>query len=461
MKKLFLLLSIGSIGLAAHAQENHSSVLFAPSQTEEAGQRLQLSQQRTREIINYSRGQATQHVAHKSANKATSVTSRWYNYGDYLDTFYQDNSAAASISGVIIWNDTLGEAVYTSGLAHNKQSSVGNVFMPQAAGFNDANYYTGEMMIDATNAYTIDSIRIYGNHNINPAKTSVIDTVIISTLHGADLYQVYYTGMNSRYAYDTVRCADIDYDSVVNTGASSVAPAVVTTKVPITASMWGDTLGDGTFVLKLPVSISAAANEKCAVTISFKTGDPAFPTTLPGDTIDAFTGVFKYNSFYPLSLFKVIGTNVGFATYFPGDYNEGIYKTLPNMGGYHDSYIPQWAFYQGAPTAPTASYLQDIYVDWHAKCTNCLAIGVGDVHKAVIPCRAYPNPADNNVNISFTLSNATSAKVTLMNALGQVVATQEATDKASFNTTVLPAGVYVYSIVAGEERATGRITVSH
>jgi len=458
MKKLLLLLSIGSIGLVAKAQESARSVIL-PAQSEEA-QHLQLNPQRVKTMQNFKRS-ANAHQGF--ANKTTTVnTDRWYNYGDYLDTFYQDNGANGSVSGVIIWQDTLGEALYTSGKAHNRQVSVGNVFMPQAAAFNDVNYYSGEMMIDTTKSYTVDTIRIYGNHNINPAKTSVVDTIVVTTLHGANLFQVYYTGMTARYGSDTLRCADIRYDSVTNTATYTAGSPTSTIKVPITSSMWGDTLGDGTFVLKVPVSIAAAANEKCAVSISFKSGDATFPTVLPGDTIDAFTGVFKYNSFYPFSFFKVIGTSTAFAQYFPGDYNEGVYKTLPNAGNYSNMYVPQWAYYQGTAAAPTPSYLQTIYVDWHVKCTNCQNVGIAnDADKAVSGVNAFPNPAGTSVNIKFSLNNVKKAKVSLINTLGQVVASQEAEGSVTFNTAALPAGVYIYSIVANGEQTTGRITVAH
>lgn len=460
MKKLFLLLAIGSITLAANAQESVKSIVFTTNQVDEAMQKLSFDQARTRQLLSYTR---MRNARDKNvAGKTTSVqTKRWYNYGDYFDTTLIDGGNAASISGVIIWNDTLGEALYTSGLAHNRQVSVGSVFHPQIHGFNDFDYYAGEMNLDSTNAYSVDSIRIYGNHNINPLKSGVVDTIIVTTHQNANIHSIRYTGMMARYAVDTLNCSNIRYDSIANTGAPGTGPAVTTTKFPIVASMWGDTLSDGTFVMQLPVSITAAASDMAAVSISFKSGDPTFPTTLPGDTIDAFTGVYKYNSFYPLSIFKLVGTSPAFAPYSAADHNEGLFKTLPSFSnGYATQYVPMWAWSTAAGTA--ASYLQHIYMDWHVNCTNCKTISVNEVVKNVTNDRAYPNPAENQLTIAYNIAKATTASVTLTNTLGQVVASQPATDgKVVFNTTAIPSGIYIYTIIANGEQTTGRVAIAH
>lgn len=460
MKKLFLLLSIGSIGLTATAQESTKSVVFTTNQVDEALQKLTFDQARVKQLLSYTR---SVNAPDKSvANKTTSVqTKRWYNYGDYFDTTLIDGGNSASISGVIIWNDTLGEALYTSGLAHNRQVSVGSILHPQIAGFNDVNYYPGEMHLDTLNAYNVDSIRIYGNHNINPAKTGVVDTIIITAGKGANIHNIRYTGMTARYGVDTLNCSNLRYDSVANTEALGLGAPVVTTKFPITAAMWGDTLSDGTFVMKLPVSITAAAGEMVGMSLTFKSGDASFPTTVPGDTIDAFTNVYMYNSFYPLSIFKLVGTSPAFAPYNQNDRNEGLFKTLPSyLNGYATQYVPMWAWSTSGGTA--ASYLQHIYLDWHVTCSNCTTIGVNEVVKNITNNRVYPNPAEDQVTVAFNLVNATSATVSLTNTLGQVVASQVVTNgKASFNTTAIPSGIYIYTINANGEQTTGRVAVAH
>lgn len=455
MKKVFLLLTIGSIGLTVTAQESRKSVVFS-TKGEETAKTLKISDAQKNDVSRRSKTHAKNYAAKTTA----APTSRWYSYSDYFDQTIVDGGNTTDISSVIIWNDTLGRVNYTSGLANNNMSSVGSVLHPQIAGFNDATYYPGAMLLDNTKAYTVDSLRIYGVHNFNAAKTGVIDTVIVTTLHGTpDVMATGYLGMTANYGVDTLRCATIGYDSVKNTAMGTTA---VTMKIPITAAMWDDTTANGIFVLNVPVSISAGAGEKLACSITFKSGDATFPTTLPGGTIENFDGTYTYNSFYPLATYKLVGTTVAFAPYINTpqvDYNEGLYKTLPSFeNGYAVEYVPMWAW----TTATGAYYAQHIVMDWKLNCTTCDAVGVNEVVKNVTNTQVYPNPATAQVTVSFEMTNATAATVTLTNTLGQVVATQVANNgKATFNTNSLASGAYLYTITANGEQTTGRISVAH
>ncbi len=455
MKKVFLLLTIGSIGLTATAQESRKSVVFSNNQSEETRNALKLSDARKNELLHRSAAKSG------SANKTTAApTSRWYNYGDYFDATIVDGGNTTDISSVIMWYDTLGRVNYTSGMANNNMVSVGSVLHPQIAGFNDPTYYSGKMMLTSAKAYTCDSIRIYGVHNFSAAKTGVVDTVIITTLHGGtDILSSGYVGMMANYGADTLRCKTIGHDSVTNHAMGATASTI---KVPITAAMWGDTTASGIFVLNVPVSISCAADEKLACSITFKTGDASFPTTLPGGVIEMFDGTYTYNNFYTLANYKLVGTTVAFAPYITTpqiDYNEGLYKTLPSFeNGYSGEYVPMWAW----TSASGAYYGQHIYMDWKLNCATCDAVGFNEVIKNVTNTQVYPNPAATQVTVAFDMTNAASATVTLTNTVGQVVATQAANNnKATFNTAALPAGIYMYTITANGEQTTGRVAIAH
>ena len=79
--------------------------------------------------------------------------------------------------------------------------------------------------------------------------------------------------------------------------------------------------------------------------------------------------------------------------------------------------------------------------------------------------KVYPNPANDQVNIAYTLVNSAAVTATLTNTLGQVVATQKAPNGTSgnitFNTNTLAEGVYLYTVEANGNRTTGRIVVAH
>lgn len=94
--------------------------------------------------------------------------------------------------------------------------------------------------------------------------------------------------------------------------------------------------------------------------------------------------------------------------------------------------------------------------------------GVNDVNVPVLALgKAMPNPANTVVNVPVTLTKDGTFTVVLSNTIGQVVSTQKIaayagqTAKATFNTANLPAGVYLYTVMADGQQATGRVSVTH
>ncbi len=82
--------------------------------------------------------------------------------------------------------------------------------------------------------------------------------------------------------------------------------------------------------------------------------------------------------------------------------------------------------------------------------------------------KAYPNPANTELNVPFTLKVKAEAVVTISNMLGQVVATQNMglvnagqEVKAVFNTANLTSGIYMYTVEANGQRKSERFSVAH
>ena len=92
-------------------------------------------------------------------------------------------------------------------------------------------------------------------------------------------------------------------------------------------------------------------------------------------------------------------------------------------------------------------------------------VGINDVSVAGIATSAYPNPAGNELSVSFNLAVSADVTVSLVNTLGQVVATQTVSNtskgSAAFNTSKLANGVYSYTVMANGGRSTGRVVVAH
>ncbi len=487
MKKFLLLIAASSsIGMSLNAQELNRSVIFSGGQV--AAPDYSDFQPANRDFTphNYNNRAV---LAPGTANKTTAGGSRWYSYANYFDTLNKVTGAGlGAAAGLgIIWNDTIARVNYTSGIAHNTMVSVGEVFSPQFSGFYDWNYNDtiGLMKTTFSNAYTIDSINLWGAYVFNPAKTSVVDTLKISFLHGAGGggTGVYYfagwygsssSSILSRFglaATDTLYTTDLAYDSVKNIPFGT---SLYTFNVPLTSADWGDTLSDGTWVkqIKLPTALSVAAGEIVGFTVAFKTGDPTFPTvvTTSGAANDTILGITnpRYNVFRPRLIYKN-GNSSTFAAAYPtysrADLNTGMFKTLPNYkNGWDSLYIPEWAW-----GVTAASTLQHVDVDFHVNCATChigqVPNAVHDVNNTISSVTAMPNPANTELNISFNSSVATDATVTLSNTVGKVVGVQSMTNvkngKATFNTSTLANGIYFYSVIANGERSTGRVVIAH
>ena len=465
MKKLFLLLTAGSIGLSLNAQESKQSVVFVGAGQRQDIKEIPAAPERLQSGLKAIHHRATANAA--TANKTTATNGRWYNYAQYMDTTVALVSGATALTFPIIWNDTLGKINYTSGLAYNTHVSAGSVLHPQCAGFNDVSLYPGQMRITNTDQYVVDSIDLLGFYVFNPAKVNVVDTLTISFTNGSvpvtgdDIVRGTFTDATSLGDYglstgDSVEFAMVKYDSVKNTAAGT---SLYSFKIYLSHNNWGDTLSNGLWdsVIKLPTPYAVTTpGNVLGYTISFKSGDAAF---IPGDTISSS----RYNIFRPAYDFHGTSTLPLFAPYIHGDYNSGQFKTLPNFkNGWENVYVPMYAWTSGGGAAT----LQHSANGFHLTCTTCGVVNaVETITKNITSIQAYPNPANESVVVNFALNNSTTATVELSNTLGQVVATQVANNSANgsvtFNTAKLSAGVYFYTVIANGERSTGRVVVAH
>jgi len=97
----------------------------------------------------------------------------------------------------------------------------------------------------------------------------------------------------------------------------------------------------------------------------------------------------------------------------------------------------------------------------HGLSVNEVFAGEGNVN-------AYPNPADNNITVSFKMNQAADVNVKIVNTLGQTVNTQQfskvgkgETRNAVFSTSALATGIYFYTVEANGARVTKRFVVTH
>ena len=492
MKKLLLLLISGSIVVTAGAQERRIGVTPVSSMSQEE-QQLPANMVRTFDFD--PRGTTPQSgrlIATGTANKTTTGGTRWYNYFPYMDTIAKLAAPANTMKGfnaaTLMWQDTTQSGQFTSGLSHVNLASMGMIFDPSSIAYNDSNYYAGAIRVGSGDAFTIDSVSIIGYYNFNPAKTSVKDTIRLSFVTGMgttaatdDIFSNYHVVGGH---YDTKNFLDVNYDTILNyerhgttwgTPSSNVQNIILNNST--TPPAWADTLTTGavgamvkTVALTTPLSVSA--NGFASMSISFKSGDPALlsppASSLPGDTLFYATGANKYNFFRPFVSYVSDLTTAHtqqWPIYNTADSNVGIFGRIYNAG---HIYSPTWLWSTSNGTA--ASSLQYPNISFHVTCATCAIItntppnSVNNVY-TISKVNAYPNPANNELNIPFSLTESAAVTVSLSNMVGQVVASQDmgnvVSGKAVFNTSAIPAGVYIYTVLANGQRNTGRVVVAH
>ncbi|HTN47248.1 MAG TPA: T9SS type A sorting domain-containing protein [Flavipsychrobacter sp.] len=94
-------------------------------------------------------------------------------------------------------------------------------------------------------------------------------------------------------------------------------------------------------------------------------------------------------------------------------------------------------------------------------------VSVKDVYAAEVG-NAYPNPANNTINIPFQMNEAANVNVVITNSVGATVTTKNVGNfganqagKAVIDVTSYANGVYFYTVEANGQRITKRFTVTH
>ena len=409
-----------------------------------------------------------QYHSRVNARTTSSGTGRWYNYCDYLSTAI----GTLGVQAAYMWNDTSSVDLYGSPaqFLFNRLTSVGMVWDPFVPLWNDPAAYSGLIQITPSNAYTVDSIYINGIYYRNNSKTAPVDTLTIAILYGdgttpTDLHFVARDTIGGggwiycEYGVDTLYYMRLHYDSVHNhadTFNGGFTPVIKQIYLHNT-----DTSGN--YQAVIPVSINVPAGSMPAISLSFKSGDPTFTF---GDTVFNNSGsasaLYKYGMFRPYIQYEESGSNPIFPANVKNDQNQGEFELLPAFKSNH-VYYPHW-FLISSGTG-SASTWQFPYFAFHANCPTCSILGVNNILKNITAAAAYPNPANNELTVTFSLANVSKVSVSLTNMLGQVVGRRSlnnvTTGKAIFNTSLLADGVYFYTVQSDGERYVNRIVVAH
>ncbi|HRO43070.1 MAG TPA: T9SS type A sorting domain-containing protein [Flavipsychrobacter sp.] len=455
MKKLLLLFAAGAVAATANAQQLvNKSASFNSNQKVSTVPSLD-------ETFNFT---ATPTAGHM---KTTLGGSRWYNFVDLLITFGSD---PAQNFGRSFMSDKKLVSFFgaTAGFDTVFLTSFGSVLDPSTTMFNDPGLVStigNQIAIGNSNPYQLDSIRVYGEYQRNPSTPStVVDTLRVAVVYGygtnTNLPIYYFTGQQAKFGYDTVRFAEIFHDTVRNIAgkASAGAPNVVVRDIYLDASKVDDTAGAGSNFEGLNMygvgitGVNIPAGQLVGATVTFISGSSNVPMW---DTAMTQTGI-KHNHW---RAWYFTEKTSAFQTYTPGDWNVGLTK-------YNDYYDPpgdSWrGFYIPSYAYTSAVWHENPLIDYKLTCPTCPLLSVNDVNASITAVNAYPNPAASDVTITYSLKNTSVATVNVTNAVGQVLASQKASNgKVVFSTANLANGIYFYTVEANGEKVTNRFVVAH
>lgn len=326
--------------------------------------------------------------------------------------------------------------------------------------------------IPATQSYSVDSISfggVYVKNNNRP--NTIVDTLILSVSpYNYEFYEYTAASGNPNDAWvdsyvpnagDTIYCPSIfDIDSISK--ASNVAGRVIW-KVPLDSTMrltddsiyaYVDTFKFPVMVNGVPGSCPIPAGKGVAITVTFKSGDVV---------ANPYQDSMKdYHHFYFLS-----GEALGEGQLMAYYYYTHDDRNMSNLMFSSDSarYWPTIVL-EGISTAGFRHEFHSIGV--FTDCPNCPPQSVKGVSEVFQSVEAYPNPADDIVYISFSTVKAEKVRVSVANALGQVIlkkniGTTKANAKTNtvFSTPNLAGGIYFYTIEADGQKSTGRFVVTH
>lgn len=467
MKKLLLLLAAGATGFGAQAQ---SSVVFNANQSAVKPTELPAGMTKARLNAEFQRQRLERiNQSQASANKGSRTGSRTYNYVDLLIT--QTPTTADNDGFPYFWGTGFNAfASYTSGYDTINFASLGQVIQPAYNKWNSPFAFPNELAIEPDATYRLDTVKIYGIYQRNQNKPNVNDTMLVSIFYGngssgsnVEFRSSLRSAANSiaaEYGVDTLKFDLVPLDTVryiARVGASAPANSMIQKAVVLTRNR--DTTIGGLDIIRVPVGLNVPAGNVVGVTYTFKTGDPAFT---PYDTALVAAGANmitpKFNIFRP----HVFEQNVGaYPTYYAdNNFNNGMFKLFPIAPG-DFFYLPMYFF-----TPPSGSEFPN--VDFVISSTQFNNVGVKNTNSLIASASIYPSPANTQVTIPVTVTEAANVSVSITNTAGQIIKTQNLgkvsannSVNAVFSTVEMPSGIYFYTVNADGQRITNRFVVAH
>jgi len=347
-------------------------------------------------------------------------------------------------------------AADSNGLTYYDDGTVGHGFwfgLSQTYDFShtiwDEASMGGEISMNHTNSYNIDSVAIIGHYNrgaLVPAGN--VDTLIVAVLTTLTENDIVTLSINDG-ATPIVRYYGIPYD--VNTHMSVGASLF---KVPLTAEDCADTSETGGLYMAeyvVPIHLENITNKVINVAYTLKRGYEVPVDDNIRDHSRFYGAVYKdpRQGYYPYS------QQSGYFT--PSD--DIFYNA--NQG----AIIGDDNLNQGNPNAwyckyfyPAPLWNEAVQYPWiitKVSCNDCEIVNVREDEKTNMT--VYPNPATNNFTVN--MGNDEKASIQLFNIVGQQVYSETFTGSTTVNVANLHSGVYMLKVNQNGKVNTTKVIV--
>lgn len=411
--------------------------------------------------------------------KSTASGSRWYDHAAAVDVF---NGGVMEFRLLPIWFDSTVLQNFNTGLGKINYISVAQIIDPiYFTLWSDPNIFTdpNTIQIMPYSTYKVDSISFSGAYVKNTNRSvNIVDTLILSVSASStsttNQYSYYYgaSGMGTDYTWvdtyvpnagDTIKGFTIHRNNTDVVNRASNVGGRVMWKIPLDSSMrQEDSAGFVDIVtFTVPVEVNGVpgvvdipAGYGVAMTVTFKSGDVVVPNT------DTFS---EYHNFMLWSGEALgAGQIMPYYYYTMADRNSSNLMFSDNDSAYYPSiFIEGWN---------AATFSREFHsMQAHVVCDDCPLLSVKNINNNLLETvTLFPNPADNEVNVNFTMSNDATAKVYITNAMGQLIASQNVNDvkakktsTVKFSTANMASGIYFYTVEANGQRKTDRFVVTH
>jgi hypothetical protein len=393
-------------------------------------------------------------------NKTNGVESVWINYGAAMDAYLGGTGMGHSVP---LCTDSLMVFPYSNGNFSISVHEFGDVLDIKSPKFETSTVFTGgfSSQLNKFSAYSIDSIGIEYFYDRTLA-SSVVDTLIVylysdasaaTNLTKQSIWNTSGSFLHDNFGADTVRYMQMNYSYATN---KPTATGMITMKIPLTDADTGT--ADPVFkyiAVNNGTPFTVAANKLVACAYTFK---PGYSYALGDDftTKNAFYGISMEESDQAFPIYNYCNK-----TFSNCDFNgSGIINTSLRYniaGSWNGVYFPVFFF--------EAAYVLEHHAIWYKVTSNTVGINEQAFVNGIKLVQNQPNPFDKTSLIGYEIANPSNVTLSVYDITGKRVMYVEEGKKIAgkhsieINAEKLHSGIYFYTLTAGDNSLTKKMTV--